>query len=71
MTHSPNAAQWWKVLAGGAALLIGIVVATTSIGELDSWAWLSFVILLLVALGTIAAGLVLGVVHMAGRRPAR
>lgn len=71
MTRSPNAAQWWKVLAGGVALLIGIVVATTIIGELDSWAWLLFVVLLLVALVTIAAGLVLGVVHLAGRRAAR
>jgi hypothetical protein len=69
MTRSPvSSAQWWKILAGGVALLVGIVVVTTITGELGDSAWLFMVILLLGAIGAIAAGLILGVAHLAGRR---
>jgi hypothetical protein len=69
MTGSPSrTAQWWKFLAAGGALLIGIVVATTIIGELGDPAWLLMVILLLGSIVMIAAGLVLGAAHLTGRR---
>lgn len=69
MTHSPNAAaHWWKFLAGGSAVLIGVVVVTTITGELDDSTWLPAMIVLLGAIVTIATGLVLGIVHFADTR---
>jgi len=69
MTRSPDtSAQWWKVLAGGVALLLGIVVATTITGALGDRGWLVMVILLVGSIVAIAAGLALGVSQWAGGR---
>lgn len=69
MNNSPNAAaHWWKFLAAGSAVLIGVVIVTTLTGELSDSAWLPAMIVLLGAIVAIATGLVLGVVHFADTR---
>jgi hypothetical protein len=66
---SPNAATHWRrFLAGGGAVLVGIVVATTVTGVGNSM-WLPTMIVLLGAVMAIATGLVLGVVHLVDTRP--
>ena len=61
-------ASWWKFLAGGAAVVLGLAVVTTITGDLASPAWAVAMIILFSALVSLAAGLVLGVAHFTGHR---
>jgi hypothetical protein len=63
----PATAHWWKLLAAGAGLLAALVVATTAIGELPDGGWLVAMVTGLTALVLLGAGIVLGIVHLAGR----
>ena len=62
-TTRPATAQWWKLLATGAAALAAMVVAE---GATDLSLWWPMVIVVLGALVTIAAGVALGIAHFAG-----
>ena len=69
MNGSPDYAEhWWEFLAGGSALLLGIVITTSILGDLGEGAWLLMVVLLLGAVLAIGTGLSLGAAHLAGRR---
>lgn len=61
----PVAASWWKVLAAGPALLAAVVIGARL--GIDVW----FLALGLVVLGLLltAAGVILGIVRLAARRP--
>jgi hypothetical protein len=59
-------ASWWKFLAGGAAVVLGLAVITTITGDLASPAWAVAMIILFSALVSLAAGLVLGLAHLTG-----
>ena len=61
-------ASWWKFLAGGAAVVVGLAVVTTITGDLASPAWALAMIILFSALVSLAAGLVLGLAHLTGHR---
>lgn len=56
-------AQWWKLLATGAVALAVMIVGE---GATDLALWWPMFLVVLAALVTIAAGLVLGVAHLAG-----
>lgn len=63
---APTSAQWWKLLAGGAAGLAAVVVAE---GATDLSLWMPMLVTVAFSLLLIGAGLVLGVVHLiAGSR---
>jgi hypothetical protein len=64
----PTGEQWWRFLAAGAATLVGLTVVTTITGELDDWSWMLAMVVLLSGLISLAAGFVLGMVHLAGHR---
>ena len=69
LTHPlPASASWWKLLAGGAGLLAGLIVLTSVTGELPDGGWLIAMITGLTALLLIGAGVVLGIAHLASRR---
>lgn len=61
-------ASWWKFLAGGAIALAGFAVGTTITGELPGPAWAVAMIILLSALVSLVAGVVLGLAHLSGHR---
>lgn len=63
----PMSAHWWKLTAGGAALLAALIATTTATGELPEGAWLIAMITGLTAVILIGAGLVLGITHVASR----
>jgi hypothetical protein len=63
----PVSAQWWKLLAGGTALLALLIAATTVIGELPDGGWLVAMVTGLTAILLIGAGVVLGIAHLAAR----
>jgi hypothetical protein len=65
--HRPASAQWWKLLAGGAALMAALIGLTTVTGELPSGTWLIAMITGLTALVLMGAGVVLGIAHLASR----
>lgn len=55
-----TSAQWWKLLAIGAAGLLAMIVAE---GAPDLALWIPMVVTVLISLVLITAGIVLGVVH--------
>jgi hypothetical protein len=66
-------AHWWKLLACGAGLLAALIAITTATGELPDGGWLIAMVTGLTAIVLLAAGIVLGIAHLAGRpqrRPA-
>jgi hypothetical protein len=65
-------AHWWKLLASGGALLAALIAITTATGELPDGGWLIAMVTGLTAIVLLAAGIVLGIAHLAGRtqRPA-
>lgn len=70
MTALARTANWWKFLVVGAAVLAVVIVTVNVVGEVDDTLWLPMVILMLGSLVTLAAGLVLGIAHLAaGRHP--
>jgi hypothetical protein len=68
-TARPATAHWWKLLAAGAGVLAAVIVATNAAGEVEESMWWPMMIAILAALVTVAAGLVLGVAHLAHTRP--
>lgn len=59
----PNGAhQWWKLLIGGIALLLGVIGITTARGELHNGEWYVAMTSLLVALTLIGLGTIMGIV---------
>jgi hypothetical protein len=60
-TALPVTAQWWKLLATGAGALVAMILAEKAT-DLSLW-WPMFMIVL-ASLITIAAGVLLGVVHL-------
>ena len=69
MTALAYAANWWKFLGVGAAVLSVVIVTVNVVGEVDDSLWLPMVILMVGSLVILAAGLVLGIAHLAARRP--
>lgn len=69
MTALAHTANWWKLLVVGAAVLSVVIVTVNVVGEVDDSLWLPMVILMLGSLVILAAGLVLGIAHLAARRP--
>jgi len=67
----PVTAQWWKPTATGVALLALLIVVTNATGELPEGGWYVAMIVGLAAVLLVAAGLVLGIVHLAGRTTRR
>ena len=63
----PTSAHWWKLLAGGAAVMAALIAITTATGELPDGGWLIAMITGLTALLLIGAGVVLGIAHLASR----
>jgi hypothetical protein len=64
----PTAANWWKFLAVGAAVLGTIIVVTSITGEVDDSVWLPVFGSMLGSLALVVTGLVLGIAHFkAGR----
>jgi hypothetical protein len=59
--------RWWVALTTGVVLMVGLVVVTNATGELPEGGWLLAMITGLTALVLIGTGLVLGIVHLAGR----
>ena len=67
-TAEPATVQWWKFLAGGTIVIATVIGVTKVTGEVaESW-WWPTMITVLFGLVTIAAGLVLGVAHLTGKR---
>jgi hypothetical protein len=62
------AGRWWTLLAGGAVLLAIVIGTTTALGELSEPVWAIAVIALLVAVTLLGTGVVLGFVRLADRR---
>ncbi|HET6694467.1 MAG TPA: hypothetical protein VFG97_09180 [Pedococcus sp.] len=60
-------AHWWKVLAAGFGLLAALILITTATGELPHGGWYIAMLTGLTALVLVAAGIVLGIVHLASR----
>jgi hypothetical protein len=67
----PATAHWWKLLAGGAGLLVALIALTTATGELPEGGWLIAMVTGLTAIVLLAAGIVLGIAHVAGRTQRR
>jgi hypothetical protein len=63
------AANWWKFLVVGAAVLGAVIVASNIMGELGAM-WLPMFVITLGSLATLATGLVLGIAHLIGGRRA-
>ena len=59
--------NWWKLLAGGGAVLAALIAITTATGELPEGAWLVAMITGLAGLVLVGAGIVLGIAHLASR----
>jgi hypothetical protein len=59
--------RWWVVFGSGVALLTGLVLVTRATGELPEGGWFLAMVTGLTAIVLITTGLVLGVVHVAGR----
>jgi hypothetical protein len=66
----PMPARWWQLTTAGTCLLAALIATTTATGELPAGAWLVAMITGLTAIVLIAAGVVLGITHLASR-PAR
>ena len=64
------AANWWKFLVVGAAVLGAVIVAGSIMGEVDDSMWLPMFVITLGSLATLATGLVLGIAHLIGGRRA-
>jgi hypothetical protein len=60
-------AQWWKLLIAGPAAVAAFVAVTTATGELPAGGWFIGMVVLLTALVTTGAGIVLGVTHLVQR----
>lgn len=61
-------ARWWKYLAGGAGLLIALIVTTTATGELPEGLWLPTMAAFLLAIVLTVIGVVLALAHVAAGR---
>jgi hypothetical protein len=59
--------RWWVVLTTGVVLFVGLVVATTITGELPSGGWFLAMVTGLAAIVLMAAGVVLGAIHLLNR----
>jgi uncharacterized membrane protein YedE/YeeE len=68
--RQPAAAQWWKPAVAGVVVLAALVAITTATGELPEGGWFVAMATGLAGLLLVGTGLVLGLVHLAGR-PAR
>ncbi len=65
----PATARWWQVLLGGAAMLTPTIIVLNVVGELpDAW-WGPMMLTLLAGILTTAAGIILGIAHLASNRP--
>jgi hypothetical protein len=62
------AQRWWKLLAGGAALLATVIGVTIATGELSEPAWAIAALTFLVSVSLLGAGLILGLVRLTDRR---
>jgi hypothetical protein len=69
VTALARTANWWKFLVVGAAVLGVVIVTVNVVGEVDDSLWLPMVILMVGSLVILAAGLILGIAHLAARRP--
>lgn len=69
MTALARTENWWKFLAVGASVLTAVVVTVNIVGEVDDTLWLPMMILMVGSLATLVAGLILGIAHLAARRP--
>jgi hypothetical protein len=56
-------AQWWKFLAGGAAVLSVVIVIATAAGEVPEALWLPMMAIIVCALTLLGTGLALGAAH--------
>ena len=63
----PTTARWWVVLTAGVVLMAGLVIVTNRTGELPEGGWFLAMVLGLTAIVLIVTGVILGVVHVAGR----
>lgn len=63
----PWSARWWQLLTSGVVILGGLVAVTTATGELPTGGWFVAMTVGLAALLLMAAGLVLGIMHVASR----
>jgi hypothetical protein len=59
--------RWWVALTAGVVLLVGLILVTNATGELPEGGWLLAMITGLTSVVLIGTGVVLGVVHLAGR----
>jgi hypothetical protein len=59
----PTTARWWKFLGAGAGVLVAMIVTLTVTGAVDDRWWLPAILTLAAAMVSIAAGVILGVVH--------
>jgi hypothetical protein len=62
------AANWWKLLGSGAALLALVVTVTIATGELSQATWFLAAAAFLASVTLLGAGAVLAVVRLTGRR---
>jgi hypothetical protein len=63
----PTTRNWWKLLAGGGAVLAVLIATTTATGELPEGVWFVAMVTGLTGLVLIGAGIVLGIAHLASR----
>lgn len=63
-----TAANWWKFLVVGAAVLGTVIVVTSITGEVDDSFWLPVFVTTLASMATVVTGLVLGIVHLIASR---
>jgi hypothetical protein len=69
ITTAPTVTDhWWKLLTGGAGVFAAVIVGTAFTGEVTNGLWWPMMITIALALTTLAAGLVLGVAHLIGKR---
>jgi len=59
--------RWWKLLGGGAILLVAEIIVTTITGELPDGAWYVAMVVGLTSIVLMAAGLVLGITSRLAR----
>ncbi|HUS21617.1 MAG TPA: hypothetical protein VMZ66_06350 [Aeromicrobium sp.] len=65
----PASAHWWKLVAGGAGVLIATIVAVNVTGEVPEGWWLPMMLTFLAAITTTVAGLILGIARLSAHRP--
>lgn len=65
----PASAHWWKLVAGGAGVLIATIVAVNATGELPEAWWLPMAFTFLAAITATVTGLILGIARLTAHRP--